>query len=761
MPHSSFKLIPGVDTTKTPALNEAAISQSQLIRFIPDRTLGGIIQKLGGWTKYVQTSLGSICRCLWAWEDTNSNSYLAAGCEGQAAGAGGALQVIQSGNSTDITPQEINYNVTPNFSTTSGSNQITVTITGASIDSLDAIYIRTQVAVGGLILYGLYQCYPAGSVDTCYIYATNVLGDPAYATSTVTNGGVVPYFTATASLASVNVNLPNHGYSIGETFPILIATTLNNLILYGNYIVNTVVDADNFTIAAFNVASPVSVTGASGTGTTATLTFTSLVKFTSGDLINVDSVNPSGYNGTGLTVSASSYGTVSYANTTTAAYVSGGYIYGSYSEYENSGNANIVQYNGIPQATNPKGYGQGPYGVGGYGTGSSISPVPGQYINAVDWTLDNWGSILVANPYGDGIFIWDPASGVGNATIIPQAPPVNYGMFVAMPQRQIIAWGSTDTGIVDPLFIRWCDVNDYNQWTPRLTNQAGSFRIPKGSRIVQCIQGPQQGLIWTDLGLWAMQYVGPTYVYSFNELGNGCGLIGRKAAGSMNGVVYWMGQSQFYRLDASGPEPIRCPVWDVVFQELDRVDKDKIRFAANSRFGEVSWYFPTQPGGDITTYVKYNIYLDQWDYGTLSRTAWINESVLGPPIGASSNFYLYQHETGYNADDQPMNSYFQTGYFVLTEAEFKMFVDQIWPDMKWGYYGNSNQGANVLFTFYVADYPTQTPTAYGPFTMTQAINYITPRFRGRLVSIKVESNDIDTWWRLGNIRYRVSQDGKY
>ena len=692
MPHSAFKLIPGVDTTKTPALNEAAISQSQLIRFVPDRTLGGIVQKLGGWTKYVQTSLGSICRALWAWEDTNSNSYLVAGCEGLPAGAGGSLQVIQSGNSTDISPQEAIFNLAPNFSTTSGSNQVTVTVTGATFTNLDSIYIKTQIAVGGLILYGLYQCTATTSADTVYIYAQDALGNPANATSTVTSGGTLPYFTTTVASAVVNVLLTNHGYSVGETFPILIATTVDNLILYGNYQINTVVNANNFTITATNLsasASPVSA-------------------------------------------------------------------------YLNSNNAYIVQYHGISQTGSPLAYSGGPYGGGGYGTGvGGGSGVSGSYIQAVDWTLDNWGQILVANPLGDGIFIWDPTTGVRNAIVIPEAPPVNNGMFVAMPQRQIIAWGSTQTGIIDPLLINWCDVDNFNQWIPRLTNQADSFRIPKGSRIVQCIQGPQQGLIWTDLGLWAMQYTGPPYVYSFNELGNGCGLIGRKAAGSMNGAVYWMGQSQFYRLGAGGPEPIRCPVWDVVFQELLNVDKDKIRFAANSRFGEVSWYFPTQSGGDVTTYVKYNIYLDQWDYGTLSRTAWINESVLGPPIGAAADFYLYQHETGYNADTQPMNSYFQTGYFVLTEAEFKMFVDQIWPDMKWGYFGNSNQGANVLFTFYVTDYPTETPKTYGPFTVTQAINYITPRFRGRLVSIRVESNDINSFWRLGNIRYRVAQDGKY
>jgi hypothetical protein len=38
MPHATVKLIPGVDTNKTPTLNEAAISYTNLIRFVPDRT---------------------------------------------------------------------------------------------------------------------------------------------------------------------------------------------------------------------------------------------------------------------------------------------------------------------------------------------------------------------------------------------------------------------------------------------------------------------------------------------------------------------------------------------------------------------------------------------------------------------------------------------------------------------------------------------------------------------------------------------------
>jgi hypothetical protein len=690
MPHAAFKLIPGVDQNKTPALNEAAISYSQLVRFIPDRTLGGLVQKLGGWTKFYANTIGSIVRCLWAWEDTNANSYLAVGAEGVPAGGGGTLSVIVSGGSNDITPQTTTVNVAVDFSTTLGSNAVVVTDTGRNIDNYDVVDIQTQISVGGLILFGQYQCYnPGGSANTYTIYATDVTGAPEAATATVANGGDVAVFDTTSGSNFVEVTFADHNLLAGDTFPILVATSVGGVTLYGNYIVTSVTSSSVFVISA---------------STSATST---------------------------ATASA------------------------------NSGDVRFVYYNGIGPLPGGTGYGIGPYGGGGYGTGIPPAAGTGTPITAIDWTLDNWGETLISCPLNGPIYQWNPTTGDPIALVIPEAPPVNDGMFVAMPQRQIITWGSTFTGVKDPLLIRWCDVDNYNSWIAALTNQAGSYRIPKGSRIVQCIQGPQQGLVWTDLGLWAMQYAGPPYVYQFNELGTGCGLIGRKAATSMGGVVYWMGQSQFYRLSGSGVEPIRCPVWDVIFQDLDTSNLDKIRVAANSRFGEIAWYYPTSSnGGEVSHYVKYNVILNEWDFGELARTAWINESVLGPPIGAAPDRYIYQHETSTDADGQPMLSSFQTGYFVLTEADMKMFVDQVWPDFKWGYYGGV-QNANILLTFYVTDYPGQTPTAYGPFTLTQATEYITPRFRGRLVSIKIESNDIGSFWRIGNTRYRFQPDGKF
>lgn len=684
MPHQSLKLIPGVDQNKTLALNEAAISTTNLVRFIPDRNGLGLVQKLGGWTKYFPSQMGSTVRALWAWEDLNSQSWL-------GVGATASLSAILGAGQVTITPRT-RPSTTVNsagFSTLAGSSTITITDASSNVDAFDVVDIKTQVSVGGLVIFGVYRVASRISASQFTIQAADVLGNPAFAAST-TSGGAVPAFATTLGSSLVTVTLNNHGLLDGDSFPILVPTTVGGIPLSGNYIVSSAT-TNTFVITANN----------SATGTTT----------------------------------------------------------GS----ENNGFAYFVYYDGIgPQQVN-SGYGVGGYGTGGYGSGVATPSLPGTPITTTDWSLDNWGETLIANPLDGPIYQWSPSENNPVAAIIPEAPQINEGCFVAMPQRQIIAYGSTFNGVKDPLLIRWCDVANYNSWIALVTNQAGSYRIPKGSKIIQAIQGPQQGLIWTDLGVWAMQYVGPPYVYQFNELGTGCGLIGRKAATSVNGIVYWMGASQFFKLSGNGVEPIRCPIWDVIFQDLDTSPEalNKIRVAPNSRFGEISWFYPTRSnGGEVSHYVKYNFLIDQWDFGTLSRTAWINESVLGPPIGAGSDQYIYQHETSPDADGQTINASFQTGYFALSEADVKMFIDQVWPDMKWGYYGGT-QNAQVRLTFYVTDYAGQTPLSYGPFNLTQATTYITPRFRGRLVSIKVESDDIGSFWRIGNIRYRIQPDGKY
>ena len=760
MPHAALTMVPGVDLVKTPALNEAAISSSNLIRYLPDRPGVAFPQRLGGWVQYYNSPINYTVRALKGWEDLSSNNWL-------GIGTTGGVYALNNNTLYDISPKTATTNHTPNIATTSGSTTFTINDTGSSTNVFSYVYFNTPVSVGGTTLTGVYPINTVASTDqytilsspaatytnvetatitnaspavitvasapvtgTVVTFSTtgtlptgitagtqyfvrninsttfNISATPAGSlintssagsgTHTATFPGQVPYFTTANASPTISVLFPNHGQSVGSTFSVTVPTTLGGLTLSGLYTVSTVTDANNFTFTAGTLASSIA------------------------------------------------------------------------SSFENSGNVNLVYYYSAPPAYGPTGYSAGAYSSGAY-SGASSSSVAGTNYASSNWFLDNFGQDLVACPPGGPLFIWIPQYNISNLFYIQNAPVVNQGFFVAMPQQQLVAWGSSFSGVSDPLLLRWSDVSNYNVWIAQSVNQAGSFRIPTGSRIVSCMQAPQQALIWTDLDVWAMQYVGAPLVYGFNKIGSNCGLIAPKAAAQLSNMTYWMSQKQFFMLSANGVQMIPCPVWDVVFQNLNTTYVNNIRAAANTSFNEIWWFYPSSAStnGENDSYVKYNTLLQVWDYGSLSRTAWIDQSVLGQPIAAGADRYLYQHEVGNSANGQPMDSNMTTGYFAMAEGDQQVFVDQIWPDMKWGTYNGTNN-ATVYLTINSVNYPGDTPITYGPYPMTQSTEYLSVRVRGRLFSFTIGSMDAngnlvggEIFWRLGKIRYRLAPDGKY
>ena len=224
-----------------------------------------------------------------------------------------------------------------------------------------------------------------------------------------------------------------------------------------------------------------------------------------------------------------------------------------------------------------------------------------------------------------------------------------------------------------------------------------------------------------------------------------------------------MGPSNFYRYAGGSVTVVPCPVWDFVFQNLNTTYAQNVRAMPNTPFNEAGWLFPSANSttGECDSWVRMNIAEPNapWDYGSISRSAWIDQTVLGNPIAASPNGVIYQHEEGQDADGNPITASFVTGYFYISEGEEWAFVDMVIPDMKWGTYSGS-QNAQVYITFNVVNYPGDTPTTYGPYLMTSTTEYISVRFRGRQMSVTVTSSDIGSFWRLGKIRYRYAAAGR-
>ena len=161
--HASLKLIPTVDTQRTPALNEAAINQTQLIRFMRDRENLGLVQKLGGWTRFYPTAMPAVPRALWAWRDNLANDYLAIGCETSvstpAVGAPLYVYDVDGGVLQPITPQYYVQNTAVDCTTTLGSDIVTITDAGFSAATTGASGNGTTAT----ITYAGTYVFPVGA----------------------------------------------------------------------------------------------------------------------------------------------------------------------------------------------------------------------------------------------------------------------------------------------------------------------------------------------------------------------------------------------------------------------------------------------------------------------------------------------------------------------------------------------------------------------------------------------------------------------
>lgn len=661
-----LKLKPGVDVVSTPLLLEAGFALSTNVRFFQ-----GKVQQNGFFQRLTSQVAMGVCRGLFPWADTSGNQYIAEGTTSE-------LAVINNGTMYNITPV---MGTVENLSTpfTTGLNSTTVTITDASNQALAGNYININcyASVANLVLQGIYQIQSVG-------VGNFTITVPVAATS-ATTGGVTSEFTTTNTTRTVKVTLNNHGYTTGQVYTVFISTLVGGVTLLGQYVVGTVIDADNFDITA----------AAAATSTTS--------GFENNDEVQIQYLLSTG----------------------------------------------LISRGGIA------GYGQMPYGLGPYGLGEQVD-----YLPLRQWFFGSWGSFLIAQYTNGGIYYWNPAGGFYSnpAVLITQAPLFNTASFVAMAQQQIIALGAQDSvdGLQDPMLIRWCDVADFTDWTATVTNQAGSFRLPKGSRIVGGIQIGLQALIWTDIGVWSMQYIGYPLVYGFTEIAEGCGLIAARAMGVLGNVIIWMSQKGYFIYSGGVVTPLPCPLWDLIFKNLDLQQVDKITGAPNSAFTEFSWHLPSASGsGENDTVVKINLIDGSWDYSNgdnaqiYVRTAWTDQSVIGPPMGVDLAGLLQQAETGSSADGNPIVSSVRSGWFKLQDGLAIIFLERIIPDFV------TTGSPNLTISVFTANYPSDTPNQIGPFNVLNT-EYIIIRSRTRLAAIQIDctssaplGSDVGAFWRLG------------
>ena len=452
------------------------------------------------------------------------------------------------------------------------------------------------------------------------------------------------------------------------------------------------------------------------------------------------------------------------------------------SDSGNGGSSVVGAYQinvGLDDYVSGSGWGAGTWGAGGWGSVAALSDTSQLRL----WTHDNFGEDLLINPRSGGLYYWTEDNGLStravafsdltNANLVPTKA---FQLIVSDIDRHILALGADPlnaagtarTGSIDPLLISWCDQENAPEWEPKYTNTAGSLRLSAGSQIIGGLRARQETLIWTDDALYSVKFIGPPYTFGANLINQGLGMIAPKAAINAPPGVFWMDRSGFY-LYGGAVARVPCAVHSYVFSDINQGQSFKIFAYLNRQFNEVGWYYPSGSSTEIDRFVTYNYQEQVWSYGNLTRYAWLDEGVQPYPraTGTDTYNYVYQHETGNDADGSPMDDvYIETSDFALDQSGNNFtFMHQAIPDILFTGDGGSDQVIN--FVLKMRNFPNETFTTESTSTVTASTTKLNLRGRARQAVVRLESDDdaasgarLGVGWRLGSMRLNTRPDGR-
>ena len=451
------------------------------------------------------------------------------------------------------------------------------------------------------------------------------------------------------------------------------------------------------------------------------------------------------------------------------------------------------------------------WGASTWGTARATSSV---ILDPGNWSLDNFGQVLVATVFNGETFTWN--AGASNARTIRASkstsnfqttnnPTATRFTLVSDRDRHLFHFGTEttigDTTTQDPMFVRFSNQEDLNTYAPTATNTAGTFRLDTGNEIRAALQGKDYVFVLTDLAAYVIQFVGPPFTFSVRQVGTNCGCIGQHAASYVNGAVFWMGtQGGFFAYDGT-VKSLPSLVEDFVFTTdgtnlgLNFSSSDVIFSGSNNLYTEVNWFYPKNGSDQIDRCVTYNYSENCWTTSSLDRTTYQDQGVFDVPyatdyedtstpvfpdiLGITNKYgasVYYAHEVGNDqvnsAGTTAISAFIRSGDYDITarrsplgqqtgladfrgDGEFIMSVKRFIPDFKY------QEGSDKI-TLFVSDFPDDTPVSspLGPFTVTTTTDKVDTRARGRLVSLKIENDSTGETWRYGTLRLDAQPDGR-
>ena len=424
------------------------------------------------------------------------------------------------------------------------------------------------------------------------------------------------------------------------------------------------------------------------------------------------------------------------------------------------------------------GWGAGTWNISTWSTTrEGLTGAEGVLLQSTKWALDNWGEDVLALQLDGGLFYWDTSAGlssnVASTTNVSAAPTKSRFMLVSGDDRHVICFGTETTigttSTQDNMYIRWSHQETTNTWTPTATNTAGTHRLTSGNQINTAVRSRGAVLVWTDLALYQMQFIGAPFTFGFKQLGSNCGAVGINSAIDISGISYWMGNDSFFMFDGA-VKKLPCTVQDYVFDDINNNALGDVFCAANTDFNEVIWFYPSADSSQIDRHVTFNYAENLWHTGSLARSTWADRGVYANPYATefdasdttstittiygnkAGRTFVYAHEKGVNDAGSAMTAYIESDDIDIGDGDQFMSISRFIPDFK-------NQTGTVDVTVKTRPYPAGTQTNHGSYAITTSTTKKDTRIRGRQIAIRVASDAADEDWRYGTLRLDMKPDG--
>lgn len=393
------------------------------------------------------------------------------------------------------------------------------------------------------------------------------------------------------------------------------------------------------------------------------------------------------------------------------------------------------------------GYGADEYGEDEYGTPRTSSSL---VLDATVWDLDNFGQNLIAFSPADGrIWQWTPPNAAVKATLLDASAPIKNAAVLVTDERSIVALAADG----DPRRVSWCSLENSSQWTATSTNTAGSLQLQTNGKLMNGRRMPGEMLLWTDVDLHSLRFLGVPYVYGTQRISSNCGLISRKAHAAAGSSAVWMGQRSFFIYDGGSVSPLPCEVQERVFNDLNFLQASKIVASNNSQYSEVWWFYPSANSMENDRYVMWNYKENWWATGTLARTAWADREVWPFPLAGAPDGNLYQQEQGWSAAglDHSSTIYATTAPYDIGGGEVVLSVQQLIPD--------DSGDVKLTYSFETQLTPNGPKTTAGPYGDLHGQGYMDVRLTGRqaTMTVRPQANGL---FNLGILRMDVVTGGR-